>query len=80
MAMIEGDLVDVFDGDLQRWVQCRLKSIGSIAMNGVEKEIRVFHPIDHTIIDPGSGLRQIYGVPWPDGEGMTRPTQWPAGH
>lgn len=80
--MMIGELVDVFDGDLNRWVQCRLESIGQLneLPDGLGPEVRVFRPIDETLIDPVSGLRQIYGIPWPAGEHLTRPPQWPAGH
>lgn len=70
-----GDLVDVYDGDLKRWVECRLDSTGPLTVAGVLTEVRVFMPIDESLLDEGSGLRLIYGIPWPAGERITRPTQ-----
>ena len=72
-----GDVVDVFDRDLRRWVPCRFESIGELPLPGGSQEVRVFHPIDTSLLDQGSGLRLIYGIPWPDGEPLTRST--PAG-
>jgi hypothetical protein len=66
-----GDVVDVFDGDLRRWVRCTCESIGPTPAALGAEEVCVFKPLER-LVHPGSELPLKYGIPWPDGQHLTR--------
>ena len=61
--MMVGDVVDVFDGDEDRWVRCTCEHIGL--------GLRTFRPLEGLLYGD-SQLPIVYGLPWPAGEPRTR--------
>lgn len=69
--MKPGDRVEIYDGDRDEWVLCDVESIGPMPGSASFAEMVVLQPVDD-LVDAISGLRQIYGVPWPAGAEVIR--------
>jgi hypothetical protein len=68
--MEPGESYEVYDADRPGWVLCEVESFDKAPSPLPYPMLAILRPVSD--VTTSSGLRQIYGVPWPDGQHLVR--------